>query len=40
MHKKKRFAQLVFYLESCESGSMFRNVLAKNIDGREECEVV
>lgn len=31
MHIKKKFAKLVFYLEACESGSMFRNVLPKDI---------
>jgi legumain len=31
MHIEKKFAQLVFYLEACESGSMFRNVLPKDI---------
>lgn len=31
MHIDKKFAKLVFYLESCESGSMFRNVLPANI---------
>jgi legumain len=32
MHTRKRYNQLVFYLEACESGSMFKNVLPKNID--------
>uniref|UniRef100_A0A914XBL5 Legumain n=1 Tax=Plectus sambesii TaxID=2011161 RepID=A0A914XBL5_9BILA len=32
MHRQKRFNQLVFYLEACESGSMFKNVLPTNID--------
>ncbi|KAI6192062.1 Legumain [Aphelenchoides bicaudatus] len=32
MHSQKRFGQLVFYLEACESGSMFEKVLPKNID--------
>ncbi|VDM97000.1 unnamed protein product, partial [Onchocerca ochengi] len=33
MHKLKMFKRLVFYMEACESGSMFANVLPKNIDG-------
>ncbi|VDM91911.1 unnamed protein product [Onchocerca ochengi] len=32
MHKLKMFKRLVFYMEACESGSMFANVLPKNID--------
>lgn len=32
MHKKKKYNQLVFYLEACESGSMFNKVLKKDID--------
>ncbi|EFO25715.2 peptidase C13 family protein [Loa loa] len=32
MHKLKKFKRLVFYMEACESGSMFENVLPKNID--------
>ncbi|KAL3985845.1 Peptidase C13 family protein [Acanthocheilonema viteae] len=32
MHKLKKFARLVFYMEACESGSMFAKVLPKNID--------
>jgi len=31
MAKGKRFNQLVFYLEACESGSMFENILSSNI---------
>jgi len=31
MHADKKFAKLVFYLEACESGSMFRNILPKDI---------
>jgi legumain len=31
MHQKKMYNQLVFYLEACESGSMFQNVLPENI---------
>lgn len=33
MHKNKRYGKLVFYLESCESGSMFyNNLLPDNIN--------
>ncbi|PIO76231.1 peptidase C13 family protein [Teladorsagia circumcincta] len=32
MHANNRYDQLVFYLESCESGSMFENVLKSNIN--------
>jgi legumain len=32
MHKQKRYSQLVFYMEACESGSMFEKVLPNNID--------
>jgi legumain len=31
MHKEKRYDRLVFYLETCESGSMFENILPDNI---------
>eukprot|EP00340_Litonotus_pictus_P000628 CAMPEP_0170521566 /NCGR_PEP_ID=MMETSP0209-20121228/6949_1 /TAXON_ID=665100 ORGANISM="Litonotus pictus, Strain P1" /NCGR_SAMPLE_ID=MMETSP0209 /ASSEMBLY_ACC=CAM_ASM_000301 /LENGTH=416 /DNA_ID=CAMNT_0010808527 /DNA_START=208 /DNA_END=1455 /DNA_ORIENTATION=- len=31
MNKEKKFNKLVFYLESCESGSMFKDVLPDNI---------
>lgn len=31
MHSKKKFAQMVFYIEACESGSMFQNLLPSNI---------
>ncbi|GMR60098.1 hypothetical protein PMAYCL1PPCAC_30293 [Pristionchus mayeri] len=31
-NKNKRFADLVFYLEACESGSMFERVLPSNIN--------
>ena len=31
MHDNKKFAKLVFYLESCESGSMFLNDLSKEL---------
>ncbi|XP_056022820.1 uncharacterized protein LOC125649614 [Ostrea edulis] len=30
MHKDKKFAELLFYMEACESGSMFQYLLAKN----------
>lgn len=33
MHKNDRYDQLVFYLEACESGSMFENVLKSSING-------
>jgi len=32
MHNKGMFSQLVFYLEACESGSMFDGLLSKNGD--------
>jgi len=32
MHKHGRFAQLTFYLEACESGSMFEGILANDTD--------
>jgi len=32
MFKEKRYAKLVLYIEACESGSMFRNVLENNIN--------
>lgn len=32
MHKNKRYKELTFYLEACESGSMFEGVLAKDIN--------
>ncbi|KAK5979036.1 Hemoglobinase-type cysteine proteinase [Trichostrongylus colubriformis] len=32
MHSNERYDQLVFYLEACESGSMFENVLKSNIN--------
>ncbi|CAG2103869.1 unnamed protein product, partial [Medioppia subpectinata] len=31
MHNKHRFAELAIYIDACESGSMFRNILADNI---------
>jgi legumain len=32
MHNKKKYKEFTFYLEACESGSMFENVLPKNIN--------
>merc|ERR1712194_841743 len=32
MHQKKMYKKLVFYLEACESGSMFEGVLPDGID--------
>jgi len=32
MHTNKKYAKLVFYLEACESGSMFDTLLPKNIN--------
>ncbi|XP_039249067.2 legumain-like [Styela clava] len=32
MHTNKKYQQLVFYIEACESGSMFYNNLADNIN--------
>uniref|UniRef100_A0A0R3RXM5 legumain n=1 Tax=Elaeophora elaphi TaxID=1147741 RepID=A0A0R3RXM5_9BILA len=32
MHKLRKFRRLVFYMEACESGSMFAKVLPKDID--------
>jgi len=32
MYKKKQFAKMVFYVEACESGSMFKDLLPKNIN--------
>ena len=31
MHKNKRYKQMLFYLEACESGSMFEGLLPDNI---------
>jgi len=31
MHQRNMYAKMVVYIESCESGSMFNNLLAKNI---------
>lgn len=32
MYENKKFSRLVFYLEACESGSMFNKILKKNIN--------
>ncbi|PIO76228.1 peptidase C13 family protein [Teladorsagia circumcincta] len=32
MHANQKFRQLVFYLEACESGSMFKKILMENIN--------
>ena len=32
MYKAKKFAKLVFYVEACESGSIFQNILPKDIN--------
>jgi legumain len=32
MHSENRYKRLVYYVEACESGSMFRNVLPDNIN--------
>ncbi|TKR60473.1 hypothetical protein L596_027715 [Steinernema carpocapsae] len=32
MHDKNRYKELTFYLEACESGSMFENILKKDIN--------
>lgn len=32
MHQNKKYSKLVFYLEACESGSMFNTLLPKNIN--------
>ncbi|KAK3738415.1 hypothetical protein RRG08_037052 [Elysia crispata] len=32
MHAAKKFAKLVFYVEACESGSIFENILPKDIN--------
>lgn len=32
MYKQKRFEKMVFYIEACESGSMFDGLLPKNIN--------
>lgn len=32
MHSAKKYGQLVFYVEACESGSMFEDILPKNMN--------
>ena len=32
MHENKQYGELVFYLEACESGSMFEGILRKDIN--------
>jgi legumain len=32
MHSEKRYGKMVLYIEACESGSMFRNVLPNNLN--------
>jgi len=32
LYKDKKYGKLVLYIEACEAGSMFRNVLAENIN--------
>ena len=32
MHTAKKYKKMVFYVEACESGSMFENLLADNLD--------
>lgn len=34
MHKNKKYSQLTFYLEACESGSMFEEVLRSDMDSK------
>ena len=34
MYQKKMYAKLVMYIEACESGSMFEDLLPKNIDSK------
>lgn len=34
MHKNNQFNEMTFYLEACESGSMFENVLPINIKSK------
>ena len=33
MRQKKQYKQMVIYVEACESGSMFDDLLPKDIDG-------
>lgn len=32
MHANNRYSKLVFYIEACEAGSMFRNILPDDIN--------
>lgn len=32
MHEEKKYAKMVFYVEACESGSVFKNLLPDDID--------
>jgi legumain len=34
MHKDKKYKEMVFYIEACESGSMFKDVLPADINGK------
>lgn len=36
MHQKKKYKQMVVYVEACESGSMFNKLLKDNINGKHE----
>ena len=33
MHSQQKFKELVFYIEACESGSMFQDLLPDDING-------
>ena len=33
MHENQRYKQILFYLEACESGSMFKGILAEDTKG-------
>jgi len=33
MHSKQKYHQMVFYVEACESGSLFDGLLSPNING-------
>ena len=35
MYHSKRYGKLVMYIEACESGSMFENILSDDLDGKE-----
>ena len=35
MNRAKRYGKLVMYIEACESGSMFENILSDDLDGEE-----